>query len=106
MQVGDISVFTTQAGDKHPAVVTATHDDGSVDLSVLKTTHRAVKCSAEMDLGTFFDPTLPVEAPAPGKLASVPVGPGDVLDEGSDPDADKQGQDDGREQLPDQRPAE
>ena len=64
MQRGDISIYSDNAGGEHVAIVTETHEDGSVDLAVLKTSLRAVPRSATKVGGTFFDPNWVEEAPA------------------------------------------
>jgi hypothetical protein len=63
MTPGDISMYTDQGGVSHPAIVSAVHPDGTVDLAVLRTTHRNVPRSTDMEPGKFFDPTLADEAP-------------------------------------------
>ena len=81
MQRGDTSSYSDSVGGEHVAVVTETHDDGSVDTAVLKTTLRAIPRSSVKAGGTFFDPSwvdesvapvAPVEPPNAG-LSSVPL---------------------------------
>lgn len=87
MVKGDVSIYSDNVGGEHVAIVTDTHEDGSVDLAVLKTSLRAVPRSATKVGGTFFDPSWVNEVPVapaidpgvagPG-LSSVPLPQGDV----------------------------
>jgi hypothetical protein len=71
MTPGDISMYTDQGGVSHPAIVSAVHADGTVDLAVLRTTHRNVSRSTDMEPGKFFDPTMADEAPSVDATADV-----------------------------------
>jgi hypothetical protein len=73
MQLGDISVFVGPDGSKHVGVVTEVNSDASVDICILKTSQRSVKLSPGSEPGTFFDPTMPVDAVAQDSTAELPM---------------------------------
>jgi hypothetical protein len=77
MQIGDITVATDNNGHESVCIITEVHPDGTVDVSEVRTTTRALRRSSrERSHGSVFDPNLREEALAmPAPVMESPVVP-------------------------------